>query len=207
MLREIVSSWSAWHTDVWGIIIFCFSALNSNKLLPSVTEPALYNTHGFLFGVLLFSSITAKLNVIHVLRQTSQSLRRARLPSWGLWWQLCVRQQWKVSTSTPGGGTSVIWELLIVTLTPLTLLRLTDDNASCRVDTAIIQKRLPVLLKYLNSDTERQLQALYALQALIVSLDQPPSKCYIKLHVVRAGLATSPHLKDHVEAVDQQWSV
>lgn len=53
----------------------------------------------------------------------------------------------------------------------------TDENASCRVDTAIIQKHLPVLQKYLNSDTERQLQALYALQALIVTLDQPPSKC------------------------------
>ncbi|XP_047438027.1 LOW QUALITY PROTEIN: eukaryotic translation initiation factor 4 gamma 3 [Mugil cephalus] len=50
-----------------------------------------------------------------------------------------------------------------------------DENTSCRVDTAIIQKRLPVLLKYLNSDTERQLQALYALQALIVALDQPPN--------------------------------
>ncbi|KAG5282217.1 hypothetical protein AALO_G00053560 [Alosa alosa] len=49
------------------------------------------------------------------------------------------------------------------------------DASSCRVDTAIIQKRLPVLLKYLNSDTERQLQALYALQALIVKLDQPPN--------------------------------
>uniref|UniRef100_A0A8C6PCN7 Eukaryotic translation initiation factor 4 gamma 3 n=1 Tax=Nothobranchius furzeri TaxID=105023 RepID=A0A8C6PCN7_NOTFU len=49
------------------------------------------------------------------------------------------------------------------------------ENLICRVDTAIIQKRLPVLLKYLNSDTERQLQALYALQALIVSLDQPPN--------------------------------
>ncbi|XP_053725402.1 eukaryotic translation initiation factor 4 gamma 3-like isoform X4 [Synchiropus splendidus] len=50
-----------------------------------------------------------------------------------------------------------------------------DENTNCRVDTAIIQRRLPVLLKYLNSDTERQLQALYALQALIVSLDQPPN--------------------------------
>ncbi|KAL4622508.1 eukaryotic translation initiation factor 4 gamma 3-like [Arapaima gigas] len=49
------------------------------------------------------------------------------------------------------------------------------EGTSCRVDTAIIQKRLPVLLKYLNSDTERQLQALYALQALIVKLDQPPN--------------------------------
>lgn len=45
------------------------------------------------------------------------------------------------------------------------------------MDTAIIQRRLPVLLKYLNSDTERQLQALYALQALIVSLEQPASEC------------------------------
>uniref|UniRef100_A0A3Q2X142 Eukaryotic translation initiation factor 4 gamma, 3a n=1 Tax=Haplochromis burtoni TaxID=8153 RepID=A0A3Q2X142_HAPBU len=50
-----------------------------------------------------------------------------------------------------------------------------DDNTNCRVDTAMIQRRLPVLLKYLNSDTERQLQALYALQALIVALDQPPN--------------------------------
>lgn len=50
-----------------------------------------------------------------------------------------------------------------------------DESTSCRVDTATIQKRLPVLHKYLNSDTERQLQALYALQALIVTLDQPPN--------------------------------
>ncbi|KAL2090484.1 hypothetical protein ACEWY4_012747 [Coilia grayii] len=50
-----------------------------------------------------------------------------------------------------------------------------DESSSCKVDTAIIQKRLPVLLKYLSSDTQRQLQALYALQALIVTLDQPPN--------------------------------
>ncbi|XP_056129104.1 eukaryotic translation initiation factor 4 gamma 3 isoform X2 [Lampris incognitus] len=50
-----------------------------------------------------------------------------------------------------------------------------EESTTCRVDTAIIQRRLPVLLKYLNSDTERQLQALYALQALIVTLDQPPN--------------------------------
>uniref|UniRef100_A0A672M7I9 Eukaryotic translation initiation factor 4 gamma 3 n=1 Tax=Sinocyclocheilus grahami TaxID=75366 RepID=A0A672M7I9_SINGR len=48
-------------------------------------------------------------------------------------------------------------------------------DTSCRVDTAIVQRRLPILHKYLNSDTERQLQALYALQSLIVALDQPPN--------------------------------
>ncbi|KAL4646003.1 eukaryotic translation initiation factor 4 gamma 3-like isoform X3 [Arapaima gigas] len=48
------------------------------------------------------------------------------------------------------------------------------ESTSCKVDTTTIQRRLPVLVKYLNSDTERQLQALYALQALIVKLDQPP---------------------------------
>ncbi|XP_073795005.1 eukaryotic translation initiation factor 4 gamma 3 isoform X9 [Danio rerio] len=47
------------------------------------------------------------------------------------------------------------------------------EGSSCKVDLSIIQTRLPVLHKYLNSDTERQLQALYALQALIVKLDQP----------------------------------
>lgn len=49
------------------------------------------------------------------------------------------------------------------------------ESSICKVDTTVVQKRLPVLHKYLNSDTERQLQALYALQALIVKLDQPPS--------------------------------
>ncbi|XP_067302400.1 eukaryotic translation initiation factor 4 gamma 3 isoform X3 [Pseudorasbora parva] len=48
-----------------------------------------------------------------------------------------------------------------------------SEGSSCKVDLTIIQRRLPVLHKYLNSDTERQLQALYALQALIVKLDQP----------------------------------
>ncbi|XP_052397271.1 eukaryotic translation initiation factor 4 gamma 3 isoform X3 [Carassius gibelio] len=48
-----------------------------------------------------------------------------------------------------------------------------SEGSSYKVDLSIIQRRLPVLHKYLNSDTERQLQALYALQALIVKLDQP----------------------------------
>ncbi|XP_069466444.1 eukaryotic translation initiation factor 4 gamma 3 isoform X4 [Ambystoma mexicanum] len=47
------------------------------------------------------------------------------------------------------------------------------DSSSFRVDTAIIKQRVPVLLKYLDSDTERELEALYALQALIAKLDQP----------------------------------
>uniref|UniRef100_A0A8C5Q9N7 Eukaryotic translation initiation factor 4 gamma 3 n=1 Tax=Leptobrachium leishanense TaxID=445787 RepID=A0A8C5Q9N7_9ANUR len=49
------------------------------------------------------------------------------------------------------------------------------DCSSCRVDTTFLKQRVPVLLKYLDSDTERELQALYALQALIVKLDQPPN--------------------------------
>ncbi|KAM4650486.1 eukaryotic translation initiation factor 4 gamma 3 isoform 4-T4 [Discoglossus pictus] len=49
------------------------------------------------------------------------------------------------------------------------------DCSSCRVDTSFLKQRVPVLLKYLDSDTERELQALYALQALIVKLDQPPN--------------------------------
>ncbi|XP_062889169.1 eukaryotic translation initiation factor 4 gamma 3-like isoform X3 [Mobula hypostoma] len=52
---------------------------------------------------------------------------------------------------------------------------ITGEGASSRVDATIIQQRLRLLLKYLNSDPERELQALYALQALIVKLDQPPN--------------------------------
>ncbi|XP_017654993.1 eukaryotic translation initiation factor 4 gamma 3 isoform X3 [Nannospalax galili] len=47
------------------------------------------------------------------------------------------------------------------------------DCSSFRVDTAVIKQRVPILLKYLDSDTEKELQALYALQASIVKLDQP----------------------------------
>uniref|UniRef100_A0A8C2BFA6 Eukaryotic translation initiation factor 4 gamma, 3b n=1 Tax=Cyprinus carpio TaxID=7962 RepID=A0A8C2BFA6_CYPCA len=57
--------------------------------------------------------------------------------------------------------------------TPILCLLSAAEGSSYKVDLSIIQRRLPVLHKYLNSDTERQLQALYALQALIVKLDQP----------------------------------
>ncbi|NXY53666.1 IF4G3 factor, partial [Callaeas wilsoni] len=49
------------------------------------------------------------------------------------------------------------------------------DSSSFRVDTTVIKQRVPILLKYLDSDTEKELQALYALQASIVKLDQPPN--------------------------------
>ncbi|XP_069802966.1 eukaryotic translation initiation factor 4 gamma 3 isoform X4 [Dendropsophus ebraccatus] len=49
------------------------------------------------------------------------------------------------------------------------------DCSSCRVDTTFLKQKVPVLLKYMDSNVERELQALYALQALIVKLDQPPN--------------------------------
>ncbi|XP_074970181.1 eukaryotic translation initiation factor 4 gamma 3 isoform X5 [Phalacrocorax aristotelis] len=49
------------------------------------------------------------------------------------------------------------------------------DASSLCVDTAVVKQRVPILLKYLDSDTEKELQALYALQASIVKLDQPPN--------------------------------
>lgn len=61
----------------------------------------------------------------------------------------------------------------------LVLLFSLADSSSFRVDTAVIKQRVPILLKYLDSDTEKELQALYALQASIVKLDQPPSKYFL----------------------------
>lgn len=55
------------------------------------------------------------------------------------------------------------------------------DSSTLRVDTTVIKQRVPILLKYLDSDTEKELQALYALQASIVKLDQPPSKCVVRV--------------------------
>ncbi|XP_053302621.1 eukaryotic translation initiation factor 4 gamma 3 [Pleuronectes platessa] len=48
------------------------------------------------------------------------------------------------------------------------------DNTKCGVDMALFQKSLPVF-KYRNSDTEQQLHALHSLQALIITLHQPPN--------------------------------
>ncbi|CAN2387968.1 Eukaryotic translation initiation factor 4 gamma 3 [Pristimantis euphronides] len=52
---------------------------------------------------------------------------------------------------------------------------LIGDCSSCRVDTTFLKQKVPVLLKYMDTNVERELQALYALQALIVKLDQPPN--------------------------------
>uniref|UniRef100_A0A4W3HXD9 Eukaryotic translation initiation factor 4 gamma 1 n=1 Tax=Callorhinchus milii TaxID=7868 RepID=A0A4W3HXD9_CALMI len=46
----------------------------------------------------------------------------------------------------------------------------------CKYKTVqLIQNRAKVLQKYLNADPQRELQALYALQALMVVLEQPPN--------------------------------
>uniref|UniRef100_UPI00358E6332 uncharacterized protein isoform X16 n=1 Tax=Myxine glutinosa TaxID=7769 RepID=UPI00358E6332 len=51
---------------------------------------------------------------------------------------------------------------------------LSQEDKTYRVDSAGIQSRGSVLVKYLNGNEQRQLQALYALQALVFALDQPP---------------------------------
>ncbi|KAM3930406.1 eukaryotic translation initiation factor 4 gamma 1 isoform 2-T3 [Leptodactylus fuscus] len=47
-------------------------------------------------------------------------------------------------------------------------------ESPCRVDVTVIHNRAKLLQKYLNSET-KELQALYALQSLVVKLDQPPN--------------------------------
>lgn len=44
-----------------------------------------------------------------------------------------------------------------------------------RVDAMVIHNQAKLLQKYLK-DEQKELQALYALQALVVKLDQPPSE-------------------------------
>lgn len=43
------------------------------------------------------------------------------------------------------------------------------------MDVAVLKARAKLLQKYL-CDEQKELQALYALQALVVTLEQPPSK-------------------------------
>lgn len=44
------------------------------------------------------------------------------------------------------------------------------------MDALVIRNQAKLLQKYLR-DEQKELQALYALQALVVKLDQPPSEC------------------------------
>ncbi|XP_069775179.1 eukaryotic translation initiation factor 4 gamma 3 isoform X4 [Narcine bancroftii] len=69
-------------------------------------------------------------------------------------------------------GSSIFLRALMTTVCRSSI---TGEGAPSRVDANIIQQRLRLLLKYLDSDPERELQALFALQALIVKLDQPPN--------------------------------
>lgn len=48
-------------------------------------------------------------------------------------------------------------------------------ETTLRVDVAVLKARAKLLQKYL-CDEQKELQALYALQALVVTLEQPPSK-------------------------------
>lgn len=48
-------------------------------------------------------------------------------------------------------------------------------ETSLRVDVEVLKVRAKLLQKYL-CDEQKELQALYALQALVVTLEQPPSK-------------------------------
>ncbi|XP_078615245.1 eukaryotic translation initiation factor 4 gamma 3-like isoform X3 [Branchiostoma floridae x Branchiostoma japonicum] len=49
------------------------------------------------------------------------------------------------------------------------------EGSRLRCDTQSIQKRVVLLQKYLDNESTRELQALFALQALMVQLDQPPN--------------------------------
>ncbi|XP_078696975.1 eukaryotic translation initiation factor 4 gamma 1-like isoform X4 [Branchiostoma floridae x Branchiostoma belcheri] len=49
------------------------------------------------------------------------------------------------------------------------------EGTGQRCDTQGIQKRVVLLQKYLDNESTRELQALFALQALMVQLDQPPN--------------------------------
>ncbi|KAI8488559.1 Eukaryotic translation initiation factor 4 gamma [Branchiostoma belcheri] len=51
---------------------------------------------------------------------------------------------------------------------------ITGESPHLRCDTQAVHRRVVLLQKYLDNESTRELQALFALQALIVKLDHPP---------------------------------
>jgi len=61
-----------------------------------------------------------------------------------------------------------------------------------RVDALVIRNQAKLLQKYLR-DEQKELQALYALQALVVKLEQPPSECRGDGWAEEGGWQACPH--------------
>jgi translation initiation factor 4G len=60
-------------------------------------------------------------------------------------------------------------------MTAICTSAITGEGTQCRVDEEKVKKRLVLLLKYLDHKETLELQALYALQALVHRLEHPPS--------------------------------
>lgn len=67
----------------------------------------------------------------------------------------------------------------------LCLLLLVSGDTPYRVDAQQINQRASLLQRYL-CDEQKELQALYALQALMVHMEQPASECR-RLETFRGG--------------------
>ena len=53
---------------------------------------------------------------------------------------------------------------------------LTEDGGVCKCNIYILKERKPLLQKYIDDNASLEIQAVYAVQALFVQLDHPPSK-------------------------------
>lgn len=77
--------------------------------------------------------------------------------------------------------------LSVVFLNKIMLSLLISGDNSYRVDAQQIKTRASLLHKYL-CDEQKELQALYALQALMVHMEQPASECPVMHYLSGAGV-------------------
>ena len=65
---------------------------------------------------------------------------------------------------------------LLVNCYPFFAVISDSSNTSCKCDQELLKPRKNLLQKYIDGDSQLELQALYALQSLFVALDHPPGR-------------------------------
>ena len=63
-----------------------------------------------------------------------------------------------------------------------------EEGGQCKCNVGNLKERKRLLQKYIDDDTSRELQALYAVQALFVQLDYPPGKACCRMNPWRANV-------------------
>ena len=84
-------------------------------------------------------------------------------------------------------GVSVLLSANILLLICFPLLYPKEDGGQCKCNLGRLKNKRRLLRKYIDDDTNLELQALFAVQALFVKLEHPPGTMYKLVSYLRSS--------------------